>query len=144
MIDDDASSYRDVEGVLRTKLGDFEAPVAEVDGFLMDTLDLVAENHSITTIWFWLELMKKGGAFSLLDSQHLVAYSFELFNGIDDRWYVTPADTVLSSKCCLVDFGVWRPASNAAKDYLADTKSIGCTQYRAYIVHGANIVEDNH
>ncbi len=137
-----SSGNRDVEGVLRTALGDFEADVALVDHFLCHSFDFMAEYECVAASCLRGEFLKLDASLDLLQAAEGVALALKVGNAFIGCREILPIDRVLGSKCCLVDFGGWRTSADSAEYQPLHCKSVACAENRTYVIEAAHVVED--
>ena len=127
MMDDDAGSDGDVEGMFSTILGNLKAAVAEVDNFLVNTLDLIAKDDGIMFTWERFELMEHSAAFSLFYRQHVITFLLQLTDSLDGGRKIGPVDAIFGTKSRLVNFGMRGSASDATEQDALYTEGIAGT-----------------
>ena len=144
MPNDNAGRDGNVEGVLGAELGNLQAAVRGIDNLLMNAFNLIAEDNSIFLVRSGREVLQHRGAVGLLDREDLIALRLQLINSFQSRWIIVPGDAVLSPKGGLVDLCMRRRGGDATETDSLNEKGIRGTENTAHVVHGADIVKNDH
>lgn len=75
--DDDAGGDGNVHGMLGAELRNLKTAIAGIDYFLMDTLDLVAENNGVFLVGSRREMLEHRGTVSLFDGINLITIGLQ-------------------------------------------------------------------
>ena len=126
------------------ELGDFDAGVGGVDGFLLHAFHFVAEDKSIFFVRADLEVFEGGGVFRLFDGTDAVAFSLELLHDGKRVAPVFPSDGIFCAEGGFVHFAVFGGGGDAAEVDFLDPEGIGGTEYGADVVLAADVVEHNN
>ena len=140
---DDADGYGDVQGVFGAELGDFDAAVGSVDGFLLHSFYFVSEYQGVFPVRGDAEIFEGGGVFCLFDGKYLVSFAFQSGDDRQGVFGIFPVDSVLGTEGGFVHLAVFRGGGDAAKVYLFDAESVRCPEYGAYVVLAADVVQDD-
>ena len=109
--DPDGDGY--IQGMFGAILRYFNGSVADIEGFLTDTMNLVAENEcNGLTPTEWKRLQGYASR-HLFDCPYAVSASTQTGNGNGGRWKMMPLYAVFGTKGGLVYFGGRRLTSDA-------------------------------
>ena len=144
MPNDDASRDGNVEGVLGAELGNLQAAVGGIDNLLMNAFNLIAEDNSVFLVRSGREVLQHRGAVGLFDGEDLIVLRLQLINSFQSRWIIVPGDAVLSPKGGLVDLCMGWRRGDATETNSINEKGIRSSEDAAHVVHGTDIVKNDH
>ena len=144
MVNDDAGSDTDVEGMLGAILRNLYAGITGIDHLLLHAFDLVAEDDGILLARFDTEIVEHGAVLALFYGDELVALAAQPRHRVHRVFEIAPGDAVLGAECGLVDFGIGRCGGDATEDDTGDPEGIGGAKHGPHIVETADAVEHDY
>ena len=127
--------------MLGAELRDDDGAVGGVDNFLLDAVNLIAEDDGVAGAGGAAEVLERHGVLGLLCAEDRVALGPEFLNKADGAGAVLPGDAVLGSEGRFVDLGARGSGADAAEPQLVRLEGVCRAEGAADVVRTAYVVQ---